>query len=199
VQSVREAAQVDPTTGKITLRTHVQGCGFKEFDSSIFYEPLLAEQIDITTWLGRLGKAFNEFVFGSAVEGGISVNIAIPSLLNIILGEGLPTSISAPADLSGIDPSGRLKIATGSDAPYAYVVPNEVGAILGKTAPSKQSGVFSYADLLDLVIGIQRYTARGSVVASASNFVDVFSPDSIPGAARTTQDHWYWIERYLFP
>jgi hypothetical protein len=172
VQSVRERGDVESTNGTIRSRTHIQAVGFREFDTSIYYDPNLALNLDFTQFLGKLETNLEALV-KSGINGGVDVNAAMESLLKTLLGLGIPRDLAVP---SGV------QVASGSEAPYAYIVPASVATILGKTSASKK--VYNYADILDVIIGLQRYSSGAT--QSAENFDgSAFLPDGVINLAGT--------------
>jgi hypothetical protein len=176
VQSVRKNLNQSPD-GIRTVRYQLQALGGKEFDSSIFYDPHLGEQeVSIGQYLARFNIGISDLFNTAAADaaggkGGIDSNKAIPTILKLLLGDGVPPRLASP---------GGLQIATGltatKEAPYAYAVPNAVGRIIGKVQATKESGTLSYADLFELMIGIQKY-------GNASILPGVFQPEGLVNTA----------------
>lgn len=134
--------------------------GFGEFDSQIFYEPhLAAREKELSTYFASLDTSINNLIAENG--NGISTNKIIPGLLDLLLGRGVPYNFK----IDNQDPRSRatfgLSQSSPDEPPFAYIVPKEVGNIIGKTEASKKGGVMSYADLLDVVYGIQRYSSSG--------------------------------------
>lgn len=172
VQSVRENTQIERGSGILRTRFNVQAVGFKELDTTIFFEPAFQRKwSDIGTFLGALGLAIGDFITAGK---GVDVNLAIPSLFRKLVGEGIPAAFSGT--LPGV------KVSTGLDAPYAYTMPNEVATMLGKQATAKTSGVAALADIFELLVGLQRYQNVGD------DPIDIFTPDgtSIESTHRNT-------------
>ena len=171
VQSMRKTGFVSPG-GQKSGRYKLQAVGFREFDTSVFYDPGLSLRQDITEWLGQIGVKITKFL----TKGGADINEAIPSMLDVLFGTGLPAT--APGVSLATRP--ELQITTGltqgsGEAPFAYVVPVEVGNLLGKKSRSKNGGALAYADLLECNIGLQRFTNQ------RANPVSVFIPDWLSG------------------
>jgi hypothetical protein len=189
VQSCRKSLTEDQN-GKKTVRYRLQGKGFSEFDSQVFFDPYLAlREEDILDWMGNLGIKITEFL---TEKKGVDVNKAVPTLLEVLFGRGLPPGA----------PNGKkaaLQIREGpiardsAEAPYAYVVPSPIGGLLGKTSRSKPGGALAYADILEAIIGLQRYEDAGGLqdfltALSSKRAVDfaqiartTFVPDGIGG------------------
>jgi hypothetical protein len=161
VQSVRESTQIERGTGHLRTRFYVQSVGFRELDSTIFFEPAFQRRFsDVGTFLGALQLAIGDFIKD---HKGIDANSAIPTLFNKLMGEGVPSTFANPSQDKGITAS------AGLDAPYAYIIPSEVAAMLGRQAKAKSSGIAAYADIMEILIGLQRYTEQ-------DNPEDIFTP-----------------------
>lgn len=161
----------------------LQAVGFRELESNFFYDNSLASkdaiERDLGQWLARVGLNVED-LFASAAQNGIqpdNVNDLIPTLLNLIVGKGPPAGKNAAPAVSaagGVEVSAAPQ--TLAEAPYAYLVPAAIGKLLGKEPAdaSKAPGVMAYADLLELVQGVQSYTPRGDDYRA-------FVPDLMPG------------------
>lgn len=180
VQSIRKKTTQAPT-GQRTIRYTLSAAGFKEMESTAFYDPALVKQEEsLGQTLTEMGIELDE-VFADAGKnaGGLTTTKIIPRLLKLLLGEGIPPESSQ----AGPD----VQIASGltqtKEAPFAYAIPQTACDLLGQTNQSKQ--VPSYADILELVIGLQKYgTQSGSPEK-------VFSPDGAAGQSsnfRTLND-----------
>lgn len=196
--------------GTKQVTCELNGCSFNEFDTSVYYNPYLSvAQPFINTWMGNLGIAVNKF-FG---KDAIDMNVAMPELLELLFGRGISLKAANPAN----EP--ELQIASGltegndtDDAPYSYVVPATVGNLLGKKSRSKSSGVLAYADILQAILGIQKYSnsaATGpSSTSSFDNNVAVFAPSQLKPmmgkfvpiiAPWSGQPVWNVLGQYLNP
>lgn len=155
VQDIRKVLVQTPA-GLRTVQYNLAGVGFSELASSVFFDPALARK---ETYLARFLSDMNIFqkdvyekaAKDSAGAGGISVNKIIPALLNAFLGEGIK---GVGVQSGGLDLASGASVAT-KDAPFAYVVPDGVAGILGVKSASK--GTHCYADVLDVVQGLQKY------------------------------------------
>jgi hypothetical protein len=159
VQDIRKLLAQTPD-GLRTVRYNLAAVGFSELDSSVFFDPNLSRNEQyIERVLQHLSIPMAE-IYNTAAEeaqagkGGIDINKVIPALIKAFIGEGI----------SGVGvASGGIQLATGAsvatkEAPYAYVVPDGVAQILGVKVPSKkESGVYSYADILETIQGLQKY------------------------------------------
>lgn len=182
VNSVRESIGISEDGGLKTLRYTLNASAFKEFNSTIFYNQYLAVNFpSIGEYLAALGTSLNKLI--DANGGGIDSNLIIPELIELLLGRGVSSQFSAPGGSTVAAFGGT---STGNDvvngdptkeAPYAYVVPAEVAALLGQTQSSRAGGVFSFADVMDAVIGVQRFT--GSGIDGNTGPESVFTPDGV--------------------
>jgi len=174
VHDIRKILVQNPT-GIRTTQYNISGVGFGELDSSTFFDPLFAtNNVSLNRTLADMGIVMTDIYRKSAEAangaGGISVNKILPALITAFLGKG----IAGP----GVK-AGGIKKATGAavateEMPYAYVIPSEVANILGAKTPSK--GVFCYADILEVIQGLQKYTE------------DVFWPDGTGGVGAPAGD-----------
>lgn len=175
VDSFRKNMALAPGGEKSTSFS-VTAYGFRELDTSLFYDLNLAENIlqsngGTAVWLAKIGLQVRD-LFGD-LKNGIAPNncrILIASLLKILIGKGVPNAnfnfspLDAPTALG---PVTEQQDTATKEASYAYLVPKEVGDLLGKkeddsatfngSGPSKQSGILSYADLLEIYTGVQKY------------------------------------------
>ncbi len=157
VQDIRKML-AQTADGIRTVQYNLQCTGFGELDSSVFFDPNLSKNEQyIERILQHLSIPMSD-IFNTAAEeaqkaGGMDINKILPALLKAFIGEGIQGLAVA---------NGGLNLATGAgvstkDAPFAYVVPDGVAEILGVKVASKSSGIYSYADIIDLVQGLQKY------------------------------------------
>lgn len=138
--------------GHRTVGYNVNASGFTEFDATLFYEPHLAENIPaIGQYFAALGANLNKLI--DSQGQGINVNRALVLFLDLLLGQGITTNLGLPST------DKKLQSTAGLDAPYSYVVPKEVGAIIGKTDKSKPD-LLSAADCIEFVYGRQEYSEQ---------------------------------------
>lgn len=190
VDSIRKTV-MRGADGELSSNYSLNATGFKELDNQIFYDHNLAEfaQTQVGTWLAKIGLDIRE-LFNQSANGNVQDNthILIPSLFEILFGKGIS---------SDINPAGKgvLQSTTGSlaptdsnnpkEAPFAYLVPEEVGQALNKQSRSKQGGILAYADLMELLFGVQQYSNTG---ATADPF-SVMIPDIDTHNTLTTAQH----------
>lgn len=169
VHDIRRNRQRDPEGGVVRSTYSLTGVSFGEFQAKCFFDPHLAESSKgIGTWLAKIGVQLMDLLRQPRQGGGstaaIDTNAAIPRLFELFLGSGVSRRAANPSSTQA-----ELRIGTGlsppngaDEAPYAYLVPEEVGQLLGKRGRSKRSGILSYADLCELLVGVQRFTQAAS-------------------------------------
>lgn len=173
VESIRKQISQNPDGHKMSRYTF-SGVGFGEFDNQIFYDPYLAERTpEIGTYFGRLGAELNSLIHTNGQ--GISVNLAIPFFVDILMGKGLPSNLSRG------NTDSRLRATAGLEGEFSYILPMAVGSVFDKTISSKSGGVMAFADILELVYGIQKYddNSADSVVFGDSELTSgrIFTPN----------------------
>lgn len=183
-QDVRRQRRVDRNGGIKTVGYSLSAVGFAELDSQVFFDPQLAESSKLMgSWLARLGKSVIELLDTPQGEtestAAIDINRVIPFFFDLLLGDGIPRRASNP----GGDP--QLQISTGlsrtesGEAPFAYLVPTDVGQLLGKTSRSKSGGILAYADVLELMHGVQRYVNAANARRGGAEQWTSFVPDGV--------------------
>lgn len=205
VYSVFETLTTDEN-GTKRAGVDLQGVSFNEFDTSVYYNPNLSvSQPYVNTWMGNMGIAIDKFLN----KGEVDINGAIPELLELLFGRGISQKAANPAGEDSLQGVSGLTTGDG-EAPFSYVVPTTVGNLLGKTSRSKSSGVLAYADIIQSVIGIQKYSNNAATGPNSSssfdNQVAVFTPSQlkplfgkflaeVPVFSGTPM--WNVLERYL--
>jgi hypothetical protein len=158
VHGCRRTRTADPETGNKQVRFQLTATGFGPLDAKTFYEPHLAEKIpQLGMYFAKLGLALDQLVDKGGL--GIDVNLAIVSFLDLFLGRGVSKNFGLP------DVDTSLQSTAGLEAPYGFVIPKEVGALIGKTETSKLSNLLSYADVLEVLYGVQSYDDLDPVTA----------------------------------
>lgn len=183
-----------------TVHYSLTATAFTPLDASIFYEIALAEAAkqQSLTWMAKIGLDINKIFEQSSNGAGVkdNVHIIIPELLEILLGRGLPSDVDSGKQ-DGLEATYGSVSSTNIDgtdscnpqeAPYAYLVPKEVGDLLGKSSnqPSKAGGILAYTDLLELLFGVQTYSNTN---ANTSPWLK-FTPD-INNGPDTSLQHQY--------
>jgi hypothetical protein len=157
VDSIRKVKSRDPQTGRLTGIYNFNCIGFSEFDSLIYYNPLLAQTIkNMDQYMSRLGKVINDVV----ATGGVSIQNQIPTLLNVFLGEGLLSKGITEEALSGF---GNL-IADASDAitkGFLRSTPNQAFRIPPTAAKLLGMSGKNYSDIITATVGVQVYDGSG--------------------------------------
>ena len=194
VHDIRRRRRRDPQSGTLTSHYTLTGVGFGEFQAKAFFDPHLAESSrGIGTFLSKIGTDLMGLLREPRQGGStaaIDTNAAIPKLFEIFLGSGISRRAANPSETQP-----ELRIGTGltapkpsDEAPYAYLVPEEVGRLLGKIGRSKRSGILAYADLCELLIGVQKFNSAAGTTQGTSAPWSVFVPDGIePPPAGQTQ------------
>jgi hypothetical protein len=216
VHNVRKQVQVERAGGTKVAGYTLQCTGFSELDTQFFYDNSLASKDaiaqDLGQWMARLGLDY-EKLFRDNAEKGVkenNVNEIVPTLLDLIVGRGP----SKAGNITVAGSGGKTATATPSlatDAPFAYLVPLQVGKLLGVQSGTKADRVMSYADVLELLQGVQHYPSKEGFQL----FVPGLSKDSTPRRRKTTvemlgtflpffpeltnQPLWSILNRYLNP
>lgn len=183
VQDIRKTLSQSPQ-GLRTVQYNLSGAGFSEFDSQLYYNPHLSmREVSIGQYLARLHVQISEVFAHAANEaqrgkGGIDSNLAIPTLMKVLIGEGIPNDFAIRGGLQLGD-----GLVSTEEAPYAYHVPEEIGRILGVTVKTKKTGAYSYADVIDLVQGLQKY--------SSNQFPALFHPDGTLSEEKSEANRFY--------
>ena len=180
VQDVRKSLNIESNVGHKNISYSLTGTGFSELQTFFFYDFSLAssdsQEQSLGAWLARLGVD-TETLFGNNATTGIktnNINDIIPTLLNLIIGSGPSHDANISADpFSGGDVSSTPTLA--NEAPYAYVIPLTVGKLLKSQIviqPGKPRNVLAYADILELIMGLQVYSQKSGL--------NIFAPDLDP-------------------
>jgi len=158
---------VDQRKGTKKSTYSLKCTSFRELETQLFYDYALATR-DAGNgdfgWLARFGVSVDA-LFKENAQRGIqenNINLIIPTMLDLVLGHGPSRSgninvAAGEGTLTGTPTLDRSE----NDPPYSYLVPVAVGNLLGRTDKSK--GVMSYADILDLWIGVQSYPTKGGL------------------------------------
>jgi hypothetical protein len=97
----------------------------------------------------------------------------------MLVGSGTPERLS---EIKSPEPNviQSLPIVAGSvgdaalEGAYAYIIPTTVGKWLNKTDPSKPSKILAYSDILEMIIGVQKFSNNTSDNTNPSK---IFLPD----------------------
>jgi hypothetical protein len=186
IDDVNKNIAVDPQSGTKNTGYSIKCSGFQELDTQLFYDYALASsdvmKQDIGTYLARLGQSINK-IFGQQTKGQIerdNVNRIIPELVDLIVGKG--PDRSKVIHVRNADGTSQSNMPSAdNDAPYAYLVPLSVGHALGrdKSDDDKIAGVMSYADIMEMSIGVETY----SVKSGPHTFTPDYDPNHPEGTA----------------
>lgn len=150
---------------------------FSELDSQFFYDQNLADTVfagsaGIESWAARFGLDFESLMAITIQQQEDNVHKIIPSLLELFLGKGVSSSINPIPQLPAAT-GGGVNSDQGKEAPFAYLVPKEVGDLLGKTSRdvSKAGGCLAYCDILTTIFGVQTYSNTNAQSAPYRAFV----------------------------
>lgn len=168
VQSLTKNLTQDPG-GARTVRYSLSSVGFSEFDATFYYNQYLAENVtSISRWMGRVTRSFNQLI----ANGQIDVNKAIPFFVDLLFGRGIPSNMGRG------NPDPALKSTAGLEGEYSYILPQEVGALIGKTVSSKSGGCLAVADTLELQTGVQTYDRNRTLSDYEVSVIDENNPDT---------------------
>lgn len=176
VHNIRKLLSRDGAGG-LTINYNLQAFGFKELDTKMFFEPELKQSANFQSasqiWFARIGLDVSKFweeneTTGVSLGASDNVHLLIPAFFEILLGIGFPQEATPKEMLeSGLSFSKGSTVSrldnndsgqTESKAPpFAYMVPKTVGVLLGRTSKEDKS-FHSYADLVDLLFGVQDYS-----------------------------------------
>lgn len=233
VHSIRKKLTINGEDGKKSAVYLLNSIGFQELDTQLYYDFSIAEEAVnkniLSTWLMKLGLDIQK-VFQLGVQKQLldNVELLIETLLNLIVGKGVsedlnPTGISAlraapqanqahsssittksQARQNELDVSPEQKDANPEEAPLAYLVPRAVSALMGINTASKRAGITSYADILKLVKGVQKYDESKNLNDDLSGFIPNKSGDLlgsfIPNMLQMcNQPVWSVLRQYLNP
>lgn len=160
VASMRKSLDQAPN-GHLSVRYGLNCVGFQEMDSQIFYDPLLADQ---TRALGLLWGHLNADISKLIREdqSGIDINKALPYVIDLMLGRGIPKGASHGGRVGEQATAGneaRVADDSNPNATFAYGIPTVVAQCLGVQGTSPK-GIIAFADILETTIGIQKYSSQ---------------------------------------
>jgi hypothetical protein len=190
VHNVRKSIRVNPD-GIKDVDYSVTCLGFEELETQFFYDLNLASssfQTNIQKFMASVGLEWTK-VFGeaAAVAGRIQDNsgLIIEAIIDVIIGKGIGSIVQDTIDVPVPEFNGarpRVAPQANKEAPYAYLVPKAVASVLGRE--TKESKVASYAEILDSLIGVQKYGNPDGNLPTAfspsnSNYGREFTPGNI--------------------
>lgn len=179
-------------TGLNMVTYGVSATGFNELSAQIFYDPFLAESTPLMgSWLARIGGAISDLLSNDFDRGGrfgaLDINKLLPFFINLLLGDGIDRRFVNPAGEPQLRIGTGLESSDSGEAPYSYTVPAEVGKVLGKSARSRKTAILSYSDLLESLMGVQKYSGSAGAEASPSAPWSVFQPDGVEFESQLNQ------------
>jgi hypothetical protein len=186
INSIRKRLERDPDGG-LQANINLAAAAFTELDSQFFYDQSLADTTfagaaGLSTWLAMVGLDVEDLLSLSIDHQEDNVHKIIPTLLELLLGKGVPSTVNPVKELPAATGAG---VGSQQEAPFAYLVPKEVGDLIGKTSrdASKASGCLAYCDILTTIYGVQNYS---NTSPSGARF-KVFAPDINEGQGGSFQ------------
>lgn len=164
VHNIRKHLSQNPSGDRETTYT-LQGLGFAELDTAFFYDMALATTAAthnlMSLFMAQIGLNWSEFSESEQLQAGrLKDNSGkiLEALVNIIVGKGPGADVNAGIDRLAAGSGLNVAPQANKEAPYAYLVPRSVGALLGlDTVNGTKAGLFGYADVLETLIGVQEY------------------------------------------
>lgn len=147
VDSVFTDETTDSTTGRKSIIYNLTAKGFSELDSKIYYNSAIGfNYTSVQKFWADFGNEANQLIIG----GQITTENAIASLFRICLGLG-------PGQLF----KGLEGVQTSPND--VYQIPQSIARLLlPEDVTSQKSIGFTYADLMELSVGIQSYRGYGT-------------------------------------
>lgn len=134
----------------------LSAAGFTELDMPIYYEPYMANQYKgvLSSWMHTLGLEINQYIESSRKNsnGGIETHTILPALYEILYKKGIPVDLNADTSVVAVP-----QLTAGLDQRTMFTIPSQVGAALGVPGSSP----LKWADLMELVVGVQKFTNEG--------------------------------------
>ncbi len=135
--------------------------GFREMETQLFYDPLVAQKdfsgsANALSWMAKADIDFNDIFFDNPDVDDNNVIKVLTTYVELLLGKGVPDK---QINIAGETAAPQ---ATGGNngPPFAYVVPEIVGSLLGRQSRNGK-GILAFADILDVLCGIQVYPGKG--------------------------------------
>lgn len=190
VHSIRKQLSRSPD-GPLTAQYSLQATSFQELNTQLFYDQNLqdaqfAGKAGLSTWFAEVGLDVTD-LFDVTAKGGVQDNVhkLIPAFLELLLGKGASSNLN-PLEAVGINAATGPVTQQQAEAPFAYLVPKEVGDLLGKTSrdASKAGGILAYVDIIEMLVGVQTYSNTNP---NTANPYAVFLPNIKNGQGTTYQ------------
>jgi hypothetical protein len=200
VSSFRKQVTIDGATGTPRSVYNLICVGFAELDTTVMYYPQLANQSALPTSLLEFGVLVNQIVRGeqSREMGGIDINKIWPAIIQAIYGSGSWANAPQQKAATAQTPSAATKkrnadvssppavTSVGPVSPNSrYIVPFTVMSWLGL------EGSGTFADIMRLMVGVQKYSNVASANEKTANPWALFQPDGVHfenGAYKTSHD-----------
>ena len=180
VHGVRAQVAVQGQSGIKTGNISLQATSFSELSSSFFYDPNLQAANDKSQlqWLAKIGVLSD--LFAKQFKDENNASLFIPAIISIVLGKGVAKTVNPTIEDGGASIVPAAGGGAAPEAPAAYVVPAEVGKLLGAKS-SLQKDYYTYSDILEVRIGTEEYEGNNSEEFNAdSKFAGVlFSPTNL--------------------
>jgi len=161
VDSVRKQLSVGSGSGIKHVEYQLSAFAFKELDSQLFYDVHIAEAAAIKNSLpdviAKIGLNLSETLrINNKQEQQNNIHIIIPGIIKLLLGKGANSKLNNSILKKNGVAALRGAVDTG-EAPGAYTVPAHIGTALGRTKASKAFDLISYCDILEVIVGVQKY------------------------------------------
>jgi hypothetical protein len=177
VENIRKVL-VHSEAGMRSIQYNLSANGFTQLDIALYFEQAFARSNESeASYLARIGVSLKSLYESTVADtqngkGGISGQKFISEIIRILLGSGIPPQ----SDKLNINPG-----AATDEAPYSFIVPTQVGNLLGILSPSKD--LMSYGDVLETMLGKQTYSSFND------NSELVFAPYGVGSGSRMTTNN----------
>ena len=166
VDSIQNDMKVDRPGGKVDSTYSLNCSGFKELDTILYYDLALKEKAidNIGYWMYKLGEDLEKIFKYDKNESPNNVVKILTSFFEAILGRGVPASRSKFGKNNDVQNiyQGTDDDPNTQEAPFAYLVPEDVGKALDRTSRSKKGGVLAFPDIFEFIYGVQEYENANS-------------------------------------
>jgi len=173
VQTIQENYRVSGNGTKI-IRYNLNAVGFMPYQSQVVYSPFLttADQTDkdkimfTNDFMKKIGAEYLDII-----KNNLSVQEQFIFFHKVLLGLG-------PGQ---VDEDQGLSRSYNSTVKNAFNIPSEVAKVLGQKEKTDKNSLFTFADVISLIVGIQQYSSGNSgklgpdvVAASTSDEGSIF-------------------------
>ena len=178
IQTIQENYRVAGTGQKI-IRYNLNALGFQAYQSQVVYSPFItkADESDpnriffASDFFKKIGASYLDLI-----KNNLSVQEQFIFFHKVLLGVG-PGQVNNDQGLSE---------TYNKTAKNAFNIPAEVAKALGQRDKSDKNNLFTYADVISLIIGIQQYSGGGDFTGAGgagSMGPDVVSASSSDGTS----------------